>query len=105
MVRRLVEIDPVLTPRCIIQSLLAIVETRDDSFVRIALDTLALLAVQNIKGVAQVCPPPLPSLCACAQQRTTRTSCTRHIVLAALPNDSKRLTCWRLCSAVGCVPC
>ncbi|ELR24886.1 cytosolic regulator of adenylate cyclase [Acanthamoeba castellanii str. Neff] len=53
VVRRLVEIDPVLTPRCIIQSLLAIVETRDDSFVRIALDTLALLAVQNIKGVAQ----------------------------------------------------
>jgi hypothetical protein len=69
VVRRLVEIDPVLTPRCIIQSLLAIVETRDDSFVRIALDTLALLAVQNIKGVAQVCPPH--SLCACAQQRTT----------------------------------
>jgi hypothetical protein len=73
VVRRLVEIDPVLTPRCIIQSLLAIVETRDDSFVRIALDTLALLAVQNIKGVAQVGSPPLVRA-----HNNTRTTHARH---------------------------
>lgn len=54
VVRRMLEVDPQVMPRCIIHSLVAIVEARDDAFVQIALDTLTLLAIQNIKGVAQV---------------------------------------------------
>lgn len=54
LVRRILEVNPALMPRCIVQSLVAIVEARDDAFAKLALDTLTLLAVQNIKGVAQV---------------------------------------------------
>jgi len=49
LVRRVIEVAPALTPKCFVQAVLAIIEVREDTLAKLALDTLVLLSVQDTK--------------------------------------------------------